>query len=480
MPASERAVFEKLTRTPGSSLLELSGTASGGFAGYQTSADEILVFDEIQDLGGTLKVRVRHEGDECEGRSLELEKGALRPFLFGKDVGRWGVDWKRSWIMFPYDRYARKRTVEGQLIEEWNLIPCKKNINKFEFLDPGKVDVFEERFPKAWRYLCKHERELRRREDGRYEEGQAEEQLWYGATYPRNLDSYFESKLVLQLLSRRNSFAFDRDGRFVFQAGGKGGGVYGFAPGENVADLGALLAFLNSKAADFLIKQTSSVYGGRFYSYADQFLRGLPIASALLERRNSAAKQLSRIADTATRSAEKRDKLRDKIEWFPVSFERDLSRYELDLIAKIARQQPGSAQLLIDLDSVSVEKALYGYEVRFGAQRAFEFEHREHAECLAEAFRSRQRRSFPLKEVLAWRLPVKPDGCKKLLELLAGARRELRRLREEIDSLEDEMNDLVYGLYDVSAQERRVLEDFLNRYSSRPAETAENAANAGE
>jgi hypothetical protein len=462
-------------------LIDLSATTSGGFAGYQTSADSILVFDEMEDLGDRLKLHVRHEDDGCEKKPIEIEKAALRPFLFGKDVGRWAVDWKRTWVMFPYDRYARKRTLEGHILEEWNLIPSKKNLDKFEFLEPEKIQTFEERFPKAWKYLCKHERELRSREDGRYEDNKPDGHVWYGGARPQNLDYYCRSKLVLQLLSRRNSFACDREGRFVFQAGGKGGGVYGFAPGDDVKDLGALLAFLNSKIADFLMKEVSSVYGGRFYSYADQFLRDLPVAEGILDTRRGGTRRLSRIAESLTGFAAMRNQLREKLESFPTSFERNLSRYELDSVGKLARECPGTAQLSVEFESISVEKTLYGYEVRYDSQRPFEFEHRDHAECLAGAFRTRGRKSLPLKEVLSWRLPVKPEGCRKLLELQEGTRRELGRVRGEVTSLEGELNELVYTAYEVTAEERQVIEGFLERYSSRSAaEVAENEASPEE
>jgi hypothetical protein len=475
MPADERAVFDKFRNAPGNRLIDLSASQSAAFQGYSTSADSVLIFDEVEDLGEQLKLRVRHEDDGCEKKPIEMEKGALRPFLFGKDVGRWAVDWKRTWVMFPYDRYLRKRTLNGDEIEEWNLIPCKANLDNFEFADSDTIEPFEQRFPKAWKYLCKHEEELRKREDDRFKETKSESHLWYGATYPRGLDYYFRPKLVLQLLSRRNSFTFDKEGKFVFQAGGKGGGVYGFAPGEQVADLGALLAFLNSQVVDFLIKQTSSVYGGRFYSYADQFLRDLTVAEGILETKQGAARRLSQISQSLTSVASSRNQLADKLDSFPTSFERDLARYELDSIGKLARENPSSAQISVDLESVSVEKALYGFEVRYGSQRPFEFEHREHAECLAEAFRTRGRKALPLKEVVSWRLPVKPEGCRKLLQIQNDNRRELARLRDEVASQEAELNALVYNVYGVTTEERKVIEGFLERYSSRSAaEIAEN------
>lgn len=472
MPPDERSVFTKLSGASGTRLPELSATHSAAFQGLATGVDSILVVDEIEDTGKYLKLQPRHEGDGCENKPVEIEKAALRPFLFGKDVHRWTVDWQRTWVMFPYDRYLSKRTLNGDEIEEWNLIPCKANLNEFEFADPDSIDLFEDRFPNAWKYLRKHEDELRKREDGRYEEGRADAHLWYGAARPQNLDYYFRPKLVLQLLSRRNSFAFDAKGRFVFQAGGKGGGVYGFAPGDRVSALGALLAFLNSNVADFLIKETSSVYGGRFYSYADQFLRDLPIAADLLDKNSKTAKLLVQIADSLTSIASKQNELRDKIKSFPSSFESELSRYELDVVGKLAKENPASSQLSIELESVSVEKTLYGYEVRYDSQRPFEFDHREHAECLAEALRTRERKSLPLKEVLSWRLPAKPEGCKKLWELLESTRRELSRARSEVASQESDLNDMVCRLYDVTAEERKVMEGFLHRYSSHSAAEA--------
>jgi methylase of polypeptide subunit release factors len=469
MPPSELKVFSKLQRVPGRPLAELTATSSGGFAGYQTSADNVLVMDQIGGSGETVMVRARHKGDGCENKPIEIEKEALRPFLFGKDVGRWVIDWKRSWVVFPYDRYARAKTMEGGIVEEWNLIPSKKNVNKFKFLDPDKVEVIEDRFPKAWKYLTQHEEALRKRENDRFKVPKAESHLWYGATYPRGLDYYFRPKLVLQLLSRQNSFAYDRDGKFVFQAGGKGGGVYGIAPAESISDLGTLLALLNSRVIDFLVKQTSSVYGGRFYSYADQFLKSLPVAEEIIQAKSERVQHLSKNAVASPNMAGERQALEHKLELFPDSFDKDVSRYELDTVKGLAMSRPSSAQLSIDHEAVQVAETLYGFEVQFGSSSTFSFEFREHAECLARALRERRRKSLPLKEVLAWRLPIKREGARKLLELFEKAREDLTRMRERSASLEEELSDLVYDLYGVSGDERKVIEDFLARFSSSPA-----------
>src|ERR1035441_5772504 len=126
----------------------------------------------------------------------------------------------------------------------------------------------------------------------------------------------------------------------------------------------------------------------------------------------------------------------------------------------------------IDIDHISVQEILYAFEVGYGAQRPFEFEHREHADCLAEALRGRNRKSLPLEHVLSRRLPIKPEGCKKLLELLQTTRQEVSEVNEEIASLDNELNELVYKIYEIRSDEQAVIEGFLQRYSSVSADSS--------
>ncbi len=470
MPPEERAVFDKLNNVRGKPLIELTATRSAAFQGLATGADSILVFDQVADLGDTLKLRPRHsDGDcRCAGKPIEMEKDAVRPFLFGKDVGRWTIDWKGTWVLFPYDQYAMKNTLHGETVQRWNLVPSKQNIAEFQFAEPEKIEKIEDRFPQAWKYLRKHEEQLRDRENGRYAEGKSGSRLWYGAARPQNLPYYFRPKFVLQLLSRKSSVASDPDSRFLFQAGGKGGGVYGIVPSSDVLSQ-ALMAFLNSQLADFLMKETSSVYGGRFYSYADQFLRNIPVAREITAPKSKKAKTLAAIASRLAGVSEKRARTFDKLDSFPDSFASALHHFELGEVARMCTAHPRSAQLQIDLSSISVEQGLYGFRVVFGTPKSFEFERREHAECLAQALLNRRRATLPLKEVLQWRFPLKVEGCKRLLTLLDQTKRELEKLQGQIAAEEGNLNELVYEIYGIKPSERKVIESFLDRFSSMAA-----------
>jgi hypothetical protein len=224
----------------------------------------------------------------------------------------------------------------------------------------------------------------------------------------------------------------------------------------------------------------ASVVRGEGYSYADQFLKELPVATEIIEAKSKSSKQLGQIAASLYDAANQHCQLQRQAASFPTSFEGGLTEYELDSVAKLCTARPSSAQLTLELESIVVEKALYGFEVRFGSQQDFEFEHREHAECLAEALRCRKRRTLPLKEVLGWRLPVKPEGCSALLKMLEKTRNQLDRRADTLRSSEDELNDLVYGIYGVTSIERRIIEDFLTRFSSLPAASTRQEAEEDE
>jgi hypothetical protein len=143
-------------------------------------------------------------------------------------------------------------------------------------------------------------------------------------------------------------------------------------------------------------------------------------------------------------------------------------------VKRLSSKWPQSENLKIDDDQIRIEHALYGFEVHYGTQAPFEFENREHAECLAEALRNHPRQNIRTKEILGWRLPITPAGSKKLLELLARLKKSLNDTTDQIASEEEALNELVFRMYGLNKGEQKVIDDFLLRYSSHSkAETEE-------
>ncbi len=219
MPPKERRVFRKLEEAATHRLHELTLTQSGGFAGYQTSADDIFVLKLLEDRGETLLLKPKGGGEP-----VEIEKALVRPWLFGRDVERWHIAWDGWYVLFPYVK------IDGA----YRLIPCEENEDREPFRRYADRAPRMERFPRAWEYLRQHEARLRRRERGRFEVGSSEMHSWYSLGYPRSIHLYEAKKLLVQALSPTADFAFDEVG-FVFQHAGRGGGVEGNTSGSGRA-----------------------------------------------------------------------------------------------------------------------------------------------------------------------------------------------------------------------------------------------------
>jgi len=194
-------------------------------------------------------------------------------------------------------------------------------------------------------------------------------------------------------------------------------------------------------------------------------LLNLPLLDIQVASHCLIQQKVSELAERTSNLSAERLRLLHKLAAFPESFVSDLSKYELQTVKRLQNKQPQSENLRISQDAIRVADALYGYEVDYGDQNAFEFELREHSECLAEAFRIQKRQNLRRKDVLSWRLPVTAAGCGKLLELLTGLQENLSKHNDKVTS-EEELNELVFKLYGLSKDEQRVIDEFLTRYSS--------------
>ncbi|RME08294.1 MAG: hypothetical protein D6816_05760, partial [Bacteroidetes bacterium] len=264
-------------------LEDLTLTGSGGFAGYQTGDDDVMVFRLLEDKGNTMLLRPKGaEKGNWEGpEQVEIEKELLRPWLFGRDVERWHIAWDGWYVFYPYAEItAMERRGGTQVpVTRYRLIPASGTVNVFrqkhKYADP--FPLIDQQYPLAWHYvnLPFIERRLRGREYGRFVTGKPAAHMWYGATRPQNLDNYPQEKIVLQVSSTDPDAVIDQTG-CVFAAGGTSG-VYGLLVDSKVVSYMTIAGFLNSHVLDFYLKHISTAYSGKSYSYGDQFIKQLPI-----------------------------------------------------------------------------------------------------------------------------------------------------------------------------------------------------------
>ncbi|SEJ91492.1 hypothetical protein SAMN04488058_13517 [Deinococcus reticulitermitis] len=491
MPEAERQVFEKLDTVgrqvdpevrdamtsagvptaaePYRRLKTYTATVSGGFQGVATGLDGVLVLRQVgQSADGKLLTLIPRGG----GESVTIEKDALRPFLFGKDVQRWHVDWKNWWVVFPY-----METDTG-----FKLMPTEQyREHKVEAKGRGKgkskeqaeyrrvfagypedLPNLEKLYPHLWAYLTTNEKALRGRENGRYKIGKADEWRWYDLARPQGLEASAGAKLVLQLLSSSINAALDTKGHF-FQAGGKGGGAYGVSLSKTET-LDSFACLIAGKASDFFIKLTGTVYSGGYYSYSDAHIRNLPIPQASPEQR----KRLSELSKALTTKTGELRETEAKVDGFPESAneERRAAGKLPDLapLSEVARLH----NLAQNLDGSKLEDAGEALVGQLPGQATLKLGNgaitlsKEHAELVRAVLDVRGK--MTLVEFSELRVPESRREVQGYLNSLAQWKKRIAELGAEIETLEGELNDVVYDLYDLSAEERQVIEDFLARY----------------
>lgn len=445
MPPKERRVFQALEEAATQALEELTLTRSGGFQGYVTGKDEVLVVQELENRGERLLVRPKGGGEP-----VEIERAVLRPFLFGRDVQRWYIDWKGWYVFFPYMQ------VEGH----YRLIPCRNNMAYFDY--SARLPLMDEVFPMAWRYFTntKNERELREREGGRYRIGKPEAHLWYGAARPQNLALYERPKLVLQMSSTTADISFDNVG-YVFQAGGRGGGVYGIDVDGSLVDEYVLLGLLNSTPLDFYLKHVSTVYQGHAYSYSDQFIKGIPIK---LPRNRREKEKAQRVSNLSRHLIETKGQLRGRekeLETFPNPQLLTLSGEEIYPLRRLVAGEPERARL--HLEGAQVVERLGKWFLRLGRD-SIGFPSGEHALLTLRWLQLQGRDEVETESLLSLRLPVSASACQTLLDALDHLNEEIDRLKRALSHGEGELDDLVANLYGLTPTHLKTVQEFLERF----------------
>jgi type I restriction-modification system DNA methylase subunit len=244
-PKSGNNLWQKLHQ--GHVVLDQS--AQRIFQGFPTGADKVFILDRLSDsseIDSLVHVRSRQTGKE-----YRVERELLHPVLVGSEhVHRWRIDAEPLVLLFPYDD-------NGSSV---SLIPSSK---------------FAVDYPKIWQYLEDHKALLEGRERGRWKG-----ENWHKYSRPQNLEEFIRprARLLATSIAVQASFALDPDGAYFFTGGGSSG-VYGITLRPEVLFTPAyLLALLNSRALEYVLRQLSSVFRGGYFVQRPQYLRKLPIA----------------------------------------------------------------------------------------------------------------------------------------------------------------------------------------------------------
>ena len=210
--------------------------------GIKTGYNDAFIIDTAKRDG----ILANCQSEDERRRTAEL----IRPILRGRDIKRYGYNWANLWLIYiPWHfPYQFDESIKGAS-------------DKAE-------EAFKEQYPAVYNHMLQYKEPLSKRnkaETGiRYE--------WYamqrwGAKY---WEDFSKPKIVWGNLNLKPSYAIVEDNSFIN------------APSPMIVPASRyLLAILNSKLADYFIRQLGVTRNGGYFEYKPMFIEQLPVPQCL-------------------------------------------------------------------------------------------------------------------------------------------------------------------------------------------------------
>jgi hypothetical protein len=419
MPEFEWEVFKKIDSEADHVVGEVTEAV---FQGIMTGKKGVYIVDVLDadmvtasDSGDT--VTILPTGSEQE---YKIETDVLRPFIDGKEVERWQVTWGGFHIVHPYHM---EETDNGEL--------------RAELIDE---DTLSTELPLTMEYLDAHREVLSTRSS-------LGDKMWYEYSRPQNLERFEHPKLILSKIANEATYMSDTQGTWYFTT------PYSVLLDNERAELAKeMTAQLNSNTLDFYFKHISAVKAGGFYEYLNQYITPVPCMIHGIKG------EFSRVRDSVD-SILATIETENKVDRFPEAYLGDYDG-ELEYITYEwqTRRYPVSAEVQSDvdgnftvqagkLDTIS-DPAMYS-DKREARKRRAEY---VHAAVDGRNVKSGEQMTVPM--------PRSDDDVVELLARFETDREEVRQT--DIEALEADIDRAVYDLFDLTEDEREVVEDYLD------------------
>lgn len=238
-PGPVRALIGRLAET--CRPLGHRSVTSAIFQGLITSADDVYHLKRLGDG------RYLHESKDAQKQPLRfevaLEDAIMKPLVSGPEAKRFIDPATDTYLLFPY-------LVDAEGARLWT------------------SEEMAEQYPRAWEYLRRFERELRRREAKAFDD-----QAWYRFGRNQNIDKQETSKLFVSQLVAGMRVSFDEQGDYY----ANNVRVNCIIPRRNGW---YLLGALNSPITNYIFKWLGKPKVNNYYEANKQFIAPLPIPAA--------------------------------------------------------------------------------------------------------------------------------------------------------------------------------------------------------
>ncbi len=170
-----------------------------------------------------------------------FEMKFLKPFLKGKDISKYKINWSNHYLIYPYDK-------NGKVIKETE---------------------FKQKAPIIYNYLLQNKNLLKGR--SYFDKSN---KLWYELWNQRKPATFEKIKIVTLDNASHNSFTLDKDNFYGTTT------VYSITLMTDQISYLYLLGILNSNLLDYFHKQNSIPQANGFYRYQASLIENMPIKIA--------------------------------------------------------------------------------------------------------------------------------------------------------------------------------------------------------
>jgi type I restriction-modification system DNA methylase subunit len=344
-------------------------------------------------------------------RKCRVEKKLIRKLLDSKDVRRWKINWSGLYVIYPYVEKDRKTV----LIKE---------------------DSLKNDYPNTYDYLQTYKDKLSKRWGVKQ---------WYELPTARSFELFNKPKILTPSLSNKNNFACDTDG-FFFTKGA--GGSYSIMLNDEQKEHNPyVLGLINSKLLEFYLKQFLPIKSGSWYEYNRQYLEKLPI-------KLPETAEEKKIADRITKKV---DEILELHKSGIVDIDAVLEGEETEKLynlPKVAFNISDDAKF----NKIRVDNS----RIFINSQDFIEIKDKKIRDFVEIYLNSNSEKLSKAKDVKNMILNISvPKSNEVLKETIKKGGADQSQIKEKIKKLEDEINELVYQIYGITKEERRIVEENL-------------------
>jgi len=339
--------------------------------------------------------------------SFRIESKLYKKVLKGRDIRKWNLQWNHRFLFYPYD-------IKG------NEINIKEYPNGYEY-----IKQFREVLSK--RIL-----------DGKNITEWGKQ--WFSFWRVRNPKVFKRQKILCPRISINNSFALDEKGEFYLTDS-----AIAIIP-KNI-NIKYLLGILNSNILFYIVKNTSPFVQGRYYSYTRTYIEKLPIKIPETTEEKKSANQIIK----------KVDEILELNKSGIIDIEIVLKDEETEKLCNLPKV------IFNVTDNAKFEKVkTEGNKVYINSQDFVEIKDKKIRDFVDVYLNSNTKILLKSKDVKNQILNIAvPKSDKILKEVIEKGSADQSQIKEKIGKLESEINDLVYQIYGVTREERKIVEGNL-------------------